>query len=205
MIRHIVFDMGNVLCTFDEDYIINQYTPKKEEAEGIKKALFDSGLWGKLDKGTITYEQVGDLLKKELTEEVFLKGEALLATWQRHMPVDSRMEKIVVQLKDNGYHLYLLSNASVRFTDYQKTTKIFEHFDGFIVSAFHQEVKPEKRIYEILFNTYHLIPSECVFIDDKAENIATAEELGMAGHVFDGNVEDLYAFFEKNDIHYGQE
>lgn len=204
MIRHIVFDMGNVLRSFDENHIIARYTQDVKEAGMIKEKLFDD-LWAQLDKGTITYDEVKDKLKDQMPKDIYKKAEELLDTWHLHMPMNPEMEKLIPRLKDNGYHLYLLSNASVRFETYQKETPLFDYFDGFVVSGFHQTIKPEKRIYEILFNTYHLTPSECVFIDDNAMNTATAEELGMRSHVFDGNMEKLLLFFDDTGVSYQKE
>ena len=204
MIRQIVFDMGNVLRSFEVENIINQYTDKDSEKTLIKEKLF-SHLWGELDKGTVTYEEVKSQLRQELSEQVYLIAEKLLDTWHLHMPVDPRMEKLIPTLKDNGYHLYLLSNASVRFTDYQKTTPLFDYFDGFIVSGFFKTVKPEKELYEILFRTYHLIPSECAFVDDLPANVATGNALGMKGYVYDGDFQKLMNFFDEIGVHYEKE
>ena len=46
--------------------------------------------------------------------------------------------------------------------------------------------KPNKEIYEYLLNTYMLKAEECVFIDDRKENIDAAMAVGMKGIVFDG-------------------
>ncbi len=204
MIRHIVFDMGNVLRAFVVDDIIAKYTQDPLEIEEIKEKLF-SHLWGELDKGTITYEEVKEVLKKELSSTVYSKAEELLDTWHFHMPMDPQMEELIPILKDNGYHLYLLSNASVRFEAYQKTTKLFDYFDGFVVSGFYKTVKPEKEIYEILFRDYHLVPSECVFVDDTSINVATGNALGMKGYVYDGNFQKLLSFFDEVGVHYEKE
>lgn len=49
-------------------------------------------------------------------------------------------------------------------------------------------LKPNPNIYQYLFDTYHLDPSECFFINDLEENIAAARNLGMDGIVFTGNI-----------------
>jgi putative hydrolase of the HAD superfamily len=51
--------------------------------------------------------------------------------------------------------------------------------DGGIFSCNVKLIKPNKRIYEKLFDMYNLIPSECVFIDDNPDNIKTANELSL--------------------------
>lgn len=204
MIRHIVFDMGNVLRSFDVDQIMANYTKNSKIAGRIKEELF-ARLWGELDQGTITYDEVKEKLADKLSKQEYEIAAQLLDTWHLHMPMNPQMEALIPQLKDNGYHLYLLSNASVRFRDYQHTTPLFNYFNGFVVSAFHKTIKPQPRIYEILFNTFHLIPSECVFIDDTPVNVQAGEELGMKGHVFNGDMDKLFAFFDQMDIHYQDE
>jgi putative hydrolase of the HAD superfamily len=46
-------------------------------------------------------------------------------------------------------------------------------------------VKPNADIYEHLMDKYNLKAQECVFIDDRVENIEAAKALGMKGIVFD--------------------
>ena len=45
-------------------------------------------------------------------------------------------------------------------------------------------IKPEKEIFENLLNKYDLKAEECVFIDDRAENIEGAERVGFVGIQF---------------------
>jgi putative hydrolase of the HAD superfamily len=42
-------------------------------------------------------------------------------------------------------------------------------------------VKSEKEIYKNAIEKFNLIPSECVFIDDRPINVSVAEKLGMKG------------------------
>ena len=55
----------------------------------------------------------------------------------------------------------------------------FGYFDGGIVSAYHQCVKPEEKIYRLLLDKYDLKPEETLFIDDIAENIEAAGKIGI--------------------------
>ena len=57
-------------------------------------------------------------------------------------------------------------------------------------------VKPDADIYQCLFDTYGLKPEECVFLDDRPENIEGGEKLGMRGIVFE-SYEDAKAKLEK--------
>ena len=68
-----------------------------------------------------------------------------------------------------------------------------DFFDGVMVSSDVHLIKPDARIYELLCSTYDLKPEECVFIDDRPENVAAAERVGMKGIVVTGD----YAVVEK--------
>lgn len=53
-----------------------------------------------------------------------------------------------------------------------------------MISSEEKVVKPEPEIYQRLFDRYGLEPSECVFTDDREENIEGARRMGMDGIVF---------------------
>ena len=67
---------------------------------------------------------------------------------------------------------------------------------GPIISGMVKMVKPDADIYQCLFDTYGLKPEECVFLDDRPENIEGGEKLSMRGIVFK-NYEDAKEKLEK--------
>ena len=75
-----------------------------------------------------------------------------------------------------------------------------KHFEGAIVSAFYHTVKPEEKIYRILFDTYKIEPEESFFIDDNPDNVEAGRKLGMEGHVFTGDINALKAAFSTHGI-----
>ena len=59
-----------------------------------------------------------------------------------------------------------MSNTHIQVHEYVKKLDIGKYFDGFIISAIEKMMKPNKNIYNRLFEKYELIPEECLFIDD---------------------------------------
>ena len=53
-------------------------------------------------------------------------------------------------------------------------------------------VKPDIEIYQMLLDKYSLCASECVFLDDKQENVDGAEACGILGIVFTNLKEAIY-------------
>ncbi|MGL5736844.1 MAG: HAD-IA family hydrolase, partial [Beijerinckiaceae bacterium] len=52
-------------------------------------------------------------------------------------------------------------------------------FDDIVVSATEKVLKPEPRIFEILFERNGLRAGDCVFIDDSEKNVIGARAVGM--------------------------
>lgn len=190
-IKNIVFDMGNVLITFDPDRILNRHQLTGDDRKAVEKELFGGGEWHELDRGTITEAELIAAVAKRLPEHLKPVVAEIMSDWYLDLPALEESYDLVRELKMAGYRIYLLSNASLRFYDYEKKIAAFEYFDGKLVSADYLMAKPEPEIYQKLFEVFQLNPEECFFIDDLAPNIAAAKVCGMNGYQYDGNMEKL--------------
>lgn len=105
----------------------------------------------------------------------------------RLLPGVEILKAVYKKIKDTPFNLYILSNFKPeRFTLLQKHhPELFEYFDGVVISGSTPYAKPDERIFHHLCNSYGLLPSECVFIDDAAHNVETACQIGMHGIVCD--------------------
>ena len=200
MIRNIIFDMGNVLRDFAPIKGILPYVDNEEDAQIIYREMFGGEEWRALDRGTVTYEEAVQKCKQRIPQRLHKPLDEIVAHWHEYMPEDPRMLPLVQALKENGYHLFLLSNASVRFAQYKDSFKALKYFDGDVVSAFYQTLKPEEKIYRILFDKYQLKPEECFFIDDNPDNVEAGRKLRMEGHVFTGDIQALLADLKAQGI-----
>jgi HAD superfamily hydrolase (TIGR01509 family) len=88
---------------------------------------------------------------------------------------------VVRQLKEEGnYKLFMLSNSTPEINRGNvKRNSYFECFDKNYFSFEIGHAKPEREAYEEILREQDLRPEECLFIDDKEENLAGAKELGM--------------------------
>ena len=93
---------------------------------------------------------------------------------------------LIQSLKAQGYNVYLLSNYGKTSFEAAKNhgrLSFLPLVDGGVISYEVQIVKPEPAIYKKLLEKYNLAAEECVFLDDKAENIEAAKALGFHGIV----------------------
>ena len=100
-------------------------------------------------------------------------------------------QEFVEYIMKQGYKVYVLSNASDTFYDYFPRFRPIEDFDGIVVSADIHMIKPDEGIYRYLTDKYNLESEECLFIDDRKENVDTALQLGWQAEIFEGDFEKI--------------
>jgi len=191
MIKNIIFDMGGVLIRFDRKYFIERLGISGEDEELLMREVFHSLEWVRMDRGSLTDAEAAESICRRVPERLHDAVHKLVSMWDRPiMPVEG-MEELIAELKDMGYPIYLLSNASCRQGDYWPRIPASRYFDGKLVSWSVGLVKPQPEIYYKLCATFGLKMDECVFIDDDNGNIEGAFFSGMHGIVFHGDVSIL--------------
>lgn len=192
MIKNIVFDMGRVLIHWEPKVIASRYGLRFGDVELLVKELFVSPQWVMLDRGTISEEDAVAAVCKKLPPHMHEAVDAIVKGWWRRplTPMEG-MAELVKELKENGYNIYLLSNASLKLRDYFPRIPGSRYFDGLLVSAEEKLLKPEKEIYARLYERFDLTPGECFFVDDAPANIEAAMRSGMDGTVFFGDTARL--------------
>lgn len=177
--------MGNVLVGYDAEDIVSHFASDPADRALLLSAIFRAPEWAMADANAITEDEFYALIETRLPARLVPAGQKAFREWHlfnRRLP---EAERLVGELKNAGYGLYLLSNAALRFDVYYRDYPALTALDGRIVSAHVGAVKPDPAIYRALFDTYGLTPSECYFVDDVPENIEGARRMGMDGFVFD--------------------
>lgn len=200
MIKNIVFDMGNVLIKYDPGQFIGEFTSNEKHQQMLLEKIFYTDEWEQYDEGTITKEEITDKARSLLPKTLHSAIPIVMDTWFEKMTPISGMEKVVETLKKNGYSVYLLSNVSQDFYSFSEVVPGMTYFDGIFISSDWKCIKPDAKIYQLFFNHFHLVPTECFFIDDLAINIEAAASQGMQGHVFDGNISYLISSLKEKGV-----
>ena len=192
MIRNVVCDMGGVLIAWDPPMLVNRYDLPPEDKALLLKEVFRSPDWVAQDRGVIPQDEIVANMCRRLPERLHGCAADFVYGWwkQPFVPIEG-IEKLLRELKANGYTLYVLSNASRALHDYFPRLPASDAFSGLIVSADWGILKPERELYRILCREYDLNPKECCFIDDFSLNVEAAQTIGMQGFLFDGDVSRL--------------
>lgn len=184
MIKNIIFDIGNVILNFEIDKVLSKFTDKKEEQNFILNNIINSPEWlgyALIDTGFISKEVAIEIVKDRTNHQ---KDELIDNFWNnynKYASINDEVLTLIKTLKNNNYKIYLLSNINKHTHDSIKTSGLFEIVDGYVLSYLEHQVKPYDSIYNTLINRYNLNPKESLFIDDKEDNIKTANKLGILG------------------------
>ncbi len=191
MIRNLIFDMGNVLLDYNPQICLNLFLKHPKDREIIMDELFHGPEWIEADKGDITCDEMFVEIKKRVPERLHPALRKCIDHWQICMTPLPGAKEYITAAKKAGYQIYLLSNASSSIYDYFPSFLPFDFFDGAVISSDVHLIKPNPKIYLHLLHTFHLQAAECLFIDDRAENVSAAVRLGMNGFLFKGSFEGL--------------
>lgn len=175
MLKNIVFDLGNVLVKFDSNELI--YSFFNERQEEVKSFYFDS-LWNEYDQGLYSVEEMIEKGVKQFPE-LELSIKKLMYHWTEFVIPLKDNVAYIKDLKRFGYKVYILSNIPEDDTKYLRSLGVFDTIDGGVFSYKYKKIKPDPEIFNILLEKYNLKASECLFLDDRKDNVESASNLGF--------------------------
>ncbi len=186
MIKNVILDIGNVLGYFQWRELGRECMKlNDEEFKIFEEAMMNSGLWDEFDKAYMTDDEIITAIKKGMPAladripEFFKRIADIVLDYDYSCPW-------IDELHSKGYKVYILSNYGKTAFEAgtKKRLKFVPMVDGKVISYEIQKVKPHKEIYECLLDKYSLKADECVFFDDRKENIVGAENVGIHGILF---------------------
>lgn len=186
MIKNVIFDLGNVLINFTPLEYLKSLGYDDLKAKEIFDHTIGDQIWMDMDAGK--YMEKEDYLKayKDKYPNLYPDIERFLnSPWMDNLIYPIKENQILIEIvKQKGLKYYILSNYpndSFRHT-YNKC-EFIQNADGMIISSHVKVSKPDPKIFHLLLDKYNLNPKECVFIDDRQDNVDTAISLGIRGIV----------------------
>ncbi|MBO4728464.1 MAG: HAD family phosphatase [Spirochaetaceae bacterium] len=187
MIKNIIFDLGGVLVDWNPVDKLRRMGLPEDEVNIIAQNTAFSAEWNEIDKGAIEKEKLFDVMLARIPEE-YRKDAASFLNEGVFDAIHSFSYSAgwLKSLKERGLSLYLLTNYSEWMFDYHYKNEFSftDSIDGMVVSGKVKLLKPDRAIYEALMKKYGLKSEECVFFDDRAENVEGARKCGINGIVF---------------------
>ncbi len=180
----IILDMGNVLLEWNKDKILKTVAKTEKDYMMLDKAIFQSGLWERLDLGTLTREELVDKVLSLLGDCYQEKVEEVIWNWPAYIDIYTEVFPLLAALKEKGHRIFVLSNTSPVFYELLKDqlSPLAEILDGFVLSCDIKAIKPDPKMFEEIIQKYGLDPANCIFLDDVEENTKVAESLGIKAY-----------------------
>lgn len=177
-VRHIVFDIGQVLIHYNPDAAFQSVIPDATE----RKWFFDNVCtheWNiEQDRGRSWAEAEAVLIAAFPDREDHIR--AFRQNWH-HMithSIDGSVE-IMRKLIGDGHDVTMLTNfASDTLREAWTRFPFLTESRGVTVSGEIGLIKPDRAIYDHHIAAFDLEPSATLFIDDSAKNVAGAKAAG---------------------------
>jgi putative hydrolase of the HAD superfamily len=177
----VISDLGKVLIFFDNNIFFEKIAKNCPFThEEIRELTFSHFyLVESFDRGEMSpeefYRQVTHKLKARIDYDRFY------SIYNDVFSLNPPVLQLMIRLKKN-YKIVMLSNTDVmRFDFIKKKFPEIMIFDEYVLSYQVGFIKPHPQIYKEALKQAGIEAKECVFIDDREENIEEAARLGISG------------------------
>jgi HAD superfamily hydrolase (TIGR01549 family) len=189
MAATIIFDLGGVLVNLDWDKVcapLTELSPQTydEVATEIQNGpIVESSMLGHL-----TPQEFQETLCAKI--QVNIGFDQFIGIWNRLLSEDETMASYVGEL-GLSHRLILASNTDAIHIAYSmEHFKVLGEFERLFLSNEMGLLKPDPDYFQHILGELQIDPAECIFIDDRFENVLSARSLGINGLVFE-SVEKL--------------
>jgi len=177
-IRTIFFDFGNVIAHFKHERTVERLLAHSELGyDDLYRAVYQAERFDALETGrlpvdeyvsTVMHEgrlKCDELYFREVFKDIFTPNQIVCDL----IPKLRLRHRLVLASNTNALH-------AERFLTMLKPT--FDHFHHLVLSHEAGARKPEVQFYRVCQKYAECDPCGCLFIDDRADNIATAKAHG---------------------------
>lgn len=181
-VRWVVFDYGEVISRR------TGALPSMAAALGVPADQFAEAYWlerRNYDRGCDDLEYwraVGGRLGVDVDGE--LSRELTKADTNGWLDTAPGTLRLIDDLREHGVRLALLSNAPSSFGRAAEGQPWARNFEHLIFSGDLKLAKPDPQIWQALLTTIEAQPAECLFFDDRPENVDAARGAGMQAELW---------------------
>ena len=190
MIKAVIFDYGGVikkahglfediagLYKLPEEDVLS----KREEIRPVMRK-FDRGLVGEEE----FWEKISEILGHSIPEDITnIVREVQRETYRKDFVFFTEMLEFNKELRARGIKTAILSNILIFQAEVIREKEGYKDFDAVILSYEEGLIKPEDLdFYHLAPKRLGLKPEECIFIDDKEENLPPAQSIGIKTVLF---------------------
>jgi glucose-1-phosphatase len=176
----LIFDLGKVVFDLSFDRVFQSWSISSgKHFNDIKNKFEFDTLFDKFEKDEIAASQFRSMVSQRLS--INLSDIDFDNGWcNLYMDVYNGIDDLLINLKRN-YKLVALTNTNIIHHNVWpvKYAHVLVHFEKIFSSHEMGARKPEAEAYKIVLDHLQCKPSEVIFLDDNADNIRGAKEIGI--------------------------
>ena len=185
-VEAVVFDVGRVLVEWDLRHLMGKLVRDKAELDWVLANVVTENWHFEHDAGRDLAEMVAECKARFPGHAHLIDAYATRFAETIPGPVPGTSD-IVRALAGSGVPLYAITNFAAPFwAEFRAGEPLFDLFADIVVSGIEKIAKPAPEIFDLAARRFGHDPGAMLFIDDNADNIAAARELGWQVHHFGG-------------------
>jgi len=181
----VIFDVGNVLFDWNPRFLYERLIEDDRALDAFLRDVATKEWHFQHDAGRPFAETSAELAA------LYPHHADLIAAWgprfiEQLGDMLPGMRALVEELDARGVPLYAITNFSHEFWPpfRAREAAVFDRFRDIVVSGDELLTKPDPAIYHLALDRFGVAPAEAVFVDDRADNVAAADAVGIHGVLF---------------------
>jgi 2-haloacid dehalogenase len=181
----VIFDIGNVLFDWNPRFLYERLIDDDRALDAFLRDVATKDWHFQHDAGRPFAETSAELAA------LHPQHADLIAAWgprfnEQLGDMLPGMRALVDDLLARGVPLYAITNFSGEFWPpfRDREAALFDRFRGIVVSGDEDLTKPDPAIYRLALDRFGIAPEDAVFVDDRADNVAAADAVGIRGLLF---------------------
>jgi len=200
----LILDIGGVLLLpkdeskSEDKNLLNSYKElcKLLDIKGLDLERFGSEtveIYKSASRGGLSKEEALSLVSKKFKLNSQMLEKSFGRAYLENITENKELFSFLRILKERGFVLGIITTQWPVSLEFQVPKSYYELFDKIEISWIDKIRKPAEESYKLITKKLKVLPEECIFIDDKLENVEGAEKFGMKGILFKNNKQ----FFEE--------
>lgn len=183
-IDSVIFDIGNVLYHWDLRCLFAKLIDDPEELDWFLAHVVTPEWHFQHDAGRPFADMVAERSREfpQYTDHILAYSRRFPETIAG--PVEGMLD-IVRALAQRGVPLFAISNFGAEsWAQFRPSAPIFDIFSDIVISGEEKLIKPDPAIFELALKRFSRRADQCLFVDDRPDNIAAGQAIGLACHHF---------------------
>ena len=184
MAKTIIFDLGGVLVHLDWAKVCASLTRLSDQSyDAVMKEVQNGPIVEASMLGRLTPQEFHRSLCAKISIDLPFDG--FIDIWNGLLSADEDMASFVEGLGAD-HHLVLASNTDATHFAYSREHfSVMQAFNQFFLSYEMGLLKPDPAYFHHVLYGLWASPANCIFIDDRPDNVRAARNVGINGLVFE--------------------